>query len=167
MYQESWWYDLQFLRYSVWQTENGNYGIFLSFYPSPLPLPQLKTKNSKNQKWKKLLEISSFCSFSQEPNADTSYDCGFWYTKTTIILDMVPEIRNKIDIIFCHFGPFLLFWSPNTLENQNFERTKKHLEMWSFYTCLPKITITWSVLPKIWSVTGIIFCFFFHFNPTS
>ena len=26
-YQKSWWYDLQFLRYRVWQTEIGNYGF--------------------------------------------------------------------------------------------------------------------------------------------
>ena len=28
VYQKSWWYDLQFLRYRVWQTEIGNYGSF-------------------------------------------------------------------------------------------------------------------------------------------
>ena len=30
VYQKSWWYDLQFLRYRFWQTENGNYGSFFA-----------------------------------------------------------------------------------------------------------------------------------------
>ena len=56
MYQKSWWYDLQFLRYRVWQTELRNMGHCLPFYPSPL-----KTWKIRNlKKWRKLLEISSF-----------------------------------------------------------------------------------------------------------
>ena len=34
-YQKSWWYDLLFLRYRVWQTEIGNYGSF-TLLPPPL-----------------------------------------------------------------------------------------------------------------------------------
>ena len=32
VYQNSSWYDLQFLRYRVWQTEIGNYGSFFDFF---------------------------------------------------------------------------------------------------------------------------------------
>ena len=33
VYQKSWWYDLQFLRYRVWQTEIGNYESFSALRP--------------------------------------------------------------------------------------------------------------------------------------
>ena len=40
--QKPWWYDLQFLRYIIWQTEIGNYESFFALLPLPL-------KNSKYQ----------------------------------------------------------------------------------------------------------------------
>ena len=45
VYQKSWWYDLQFLRYRAWQSEASNFG---SFYP---------LKNHKNQKFSKNKKI--------------------------------------------------------------------------------------------------------------
>ena len=51
VYQKSWWYNLQFLRYSVWQTEIGNYGSFLPFH---LPFP----KNQKNQDFEHMKKIA-------------------------------------------------------------------------------------------------------------
>ena len=74
----------------------------------------------------------------------------------------VPEIQSETDKIFCHFGPFFTILSPNNMENQNFEKIKKYLEMSSFYKWVPKITIIWCMLPEIWSVTDIILC---HFGP--
>ena len=38
---------------------------------------------------------------------------------------MVPEISSATDRIFCHFGLFFPFCSPNNLENQNFEKVKE------------------------------------------
>ena len=43
----------------------------------------------------------------------------------TIIWCMVPEISSVTDRIFCHFGLFFPFCSPNNLENQNFEKVKE------------------------------------------
>ena len=43
MYQKSWWYDLQFLRYRVWQTEIGNYGSLF---------------NLKNQNFQRMKKIA-------------------------------------------------------------------------------------------------------------
>ena len=40
VYQKSWWYDLQFLRYRAWQTEIGNFGSFLPFYLPKKPTIQ-------------------------------------------------------------------------------------------------------------------------------
>ena len=129
MYQKSWWYDPQFLKYRVWQTEISNYGSFLPFKPSHLKNP----KNWILKKWKKLLEISSF--YTNGP-------------KTTITPGMVPEIQSetKIFIILDHFCPFklppLTTWKIKILKNW-----KKHLEMSSFHTRAPKITIISCMLP--------------------
>ena len=40
VYQESWWYDLQFLRYTVWQIEIGNHGSIFALLPLPLKNPK-------------------------------------------------------------------------------------------------------------------------------
>ena len=36
----------------------------------------------------------------------------------------------------------------------------KLLEVSSCYTCVPKITIIWCMIPEIWSAADIVFCFF-------
>ena len=38
---------------------------------------------------------------------------------------MVPEIWSMMGNFFCHFVPFLPFYHPNNLKNQNFEKMKK------------------------------------------
>ena len=47
VYQKSWWYDLQLLRYRVWQTGIGSYGSFFPFYH---PKNQKKSELKKNEK---------------------------------------------------------------------------------------------------------------------
>ena len=137
VYQKYWWYDLQFLRNRVWQTEIGNYGSFFVLYPPPPPLKTQKIKTLK--KWKKFLEISSF------------YTC---VPKITIIWGVVPETRSKPDILFCNLGPFFALLPPITnLRIKILKKWKKHLEMTSFYTCVPKITIILCLLPETWSTT--------------
>ena len=59
VYQKPWLYDLQYLRYKVWQTEIGNYGSFLVLLPPPLhPLPHYPsikaTRINIFKKWKKI-----------------------------------------------------------------------------------------------------------------
>ena len=55
----------------------------------------------------------------------------------TIIWCMIPEIWGVTDRISCHFRPFLPFYLPNNLKNQNFEKLKKAtgdiiiLHMWT------------------------------------
>ena len=58
LHKTSWWYDLQFLRYRVWQTEIGNYGpFFVLLHPPPPSIPKSqKIKILKKQK--NLPEIS-------------------------------------------------------------------------------------------------------------
>ena len=90
-YQKSWWYDLQFLRYRVWQTEIGNDGSFFALLPHPHKNP---TKNEIWKNEKKLLEISSF--YTNVP-------------KATIIWVLVPEIQSETQnslSFWAIFGPF-------------------------------------------------------------
>ena len=174
------------MNYSSWEIEQNTLslvilGHFLPFYPLKNP------KNQNFEKWKKLLEISSFY---------------------TIIWCTVPEIWSETDRIFCHFGPFSALLPPPTPhppnpENQNFEnKMKKCLKILSFCTCMSTInedhmiygswnikcdrqeflsfwaifcpfstlttqkikfltlkkTIIWCMVPDIWSMTDIIFC---------
>ena len=57
---------------------------------------------------------------------------------------------------------FLPFQTPDILKNQNFTIEKKRLDILSFYSCVPKMTITWWMVPEISSTTDRIFC---HFEP--
>ena len=107
---------------------------FLRFYPSYNP------ENQNFEKWKKLLDILSF--YISVP-------------KIMIIGNTVPEIQHVTDVIFIfHFGLFFALLSPpNNPKNQNFEKKKKCkicLEISSFYTCVPKIMMTWCMVPEIW-----------------
>ena len=49
---------------------------------------------------------------------------------------------------------------PKRPKNQNFEKWKNLLEVSSFYTCAPKITITWCTIPEIPSETDKTSCHF-------
>ena len=78
-----------------------------------------------------------------------------------IIWCTVPEITSMIKwffllfwAIFCHFTP-LTTWKINILK-----KWKTCLEISSFYTCVPKMTIIWCMVHEIWSPTDWIFCHF-------
>ena len=71
--------------------------------------------------------------------------------------------QNKLELVI--LGHFLPFYSPKNPKNQNFEKRKTLLEISSFYTYAPKITIIWCTLTKIQSGTDKIFCHFCHFLP--
>ena len=57
---------------------------------------------------------------------------------------------------------FCLFTPPNNLEVKILKKWRKHQEISSFETCVPKTTIIWCMLPEIWSATDTFFC---HFWP--
>ena len=88
-----------------------------------------------------------------------------------IIWYMIPEIWSTRQNVF-HFGPFLPFYTPvcppfplsplpNSPENQNFEKMKKHVEISSFYTSVTKTMILCYVAPEIWHATHVIVIFYF------
>ena len=140
MYQKSWWYDLSFLTYGVWQTEIGNYGSFFAHLLN-LPPPLIKTKEIKILKnWKKLLGMhgywntewgrQNFLSFWAMLCCFTSLTTqkikilkkrkSIWichhfthvYQKSQC---MLPELWSAINIICYHFEPFFAllphYWS--------------------------------------------------------
>ena len=137
MYQKYWWYDLQFLRYRVWQTEIGHYGSFFA-----LLHPSLKMQKIRILK-KKIAGDIIILHMCTKSHNHMRY--GSWYTKWD---------RQKILsfwIIFYTFTPL------TTRKIKILKKWKENLEMSSFYTCVPKITIIWCMLPEMWSVTDIIY----------
>ena len=47
---------------------------------------------------------------------------------------------------FCHFTPL------TTQKIKIFLKWKQNLEVSSFYTCVPKIMVTWLMIPEIWCI---------------
>ena len=98
------------------------------------PLTAQKMKISK--KWKKHPEMSSF--YTSVP-------------KIMIICNTVPEIWHITDVIVIfHFGLFFALLQP---KKPKFQKNEKHLEISSFYTCVPKIMIRWCMVPEKWCAT--------------
>ena len=128
-------YDVQFLRYGARQTDFFcHFELFLPFYPPNDP----KNQNFEKMK-KKWLEIISFTQLYQKSWSYVTlfmrYDVwGMWF-------------------LFFILGYFLPFYHPNNQKNQNFRKMIKHLEISSFHTCVPKIMITWCLVPETWSAT--------------
>ena len=72
----------------------------------------------------------------------------------TIIWCMVPEMFSATDQILCYFGPFFaLLPSLKTKKSKFWKNEKKHLEISSFYMCVPKIMIRWCIISEICCTT--------------
>ena len=79
-----------------------------------------------------------------------------------IVLCMVPEIWSATDRIFGHFGPFFCpFTQLTTQKIKILKKWKKHLQISSFYTSVPKIMTICYTVPEIWPVTDVNFIFHF------
>ena len=118
---------------------------FLHFYP-------LITKKIKIlKKWRKTagcIIILLMCTIN-----DNHMMYGSW--------DMECDRQN-----FCHCGPFFALLLPLTTRKiRILKKWKKHLEILSFYTCVPQMTIIWWMVPEIWSVADRVFCHFGLFLP--
>ena len=93
------------------------------------------------KKLKKHLEISSF--YTKFPkNHDHMLYCSW---------DMARDGCNYYFSFWASFCPFI----PLTTQKIKISKKgKKHLEISSFYTCIPKIMIRWSTVPKKWCATN-------------
>ena len=75
---------------------------------------------------------------------------------------MVPEIWSMTDIIFCCFGPFFAFYSPNNPENQNFVKMNKNPgDLIILHKCTKNHD---HIVPETWHVTDVIFIFHFELS---
>ena len=138
MYQKPQSCEVQFLRYRV--------RIFLSFWAIFCPFNPLPPNNSENQNFEKMKKASGdviiFKLRQQKTQAHDVYllRYGMWQT------------------IFSHFRSFFAllphYWPQKLKFGKN---VKKHLEILSFYICVPLIKITWCMVPKIRSATDRIF----------
>ena len=116
--------------------------IFCSFNP-------LTTRKIKILKLKKIpgdITILHICTINNNHMMYVSWD-------------MECDRQNFLSfwIAFCSFTPL------RTQKIKILKKWKKHLEILSFYTSLPYMTIAWCMVPEIWSVTDKIFCHFGSF----
>ena len=76
---------------------------------------------------------------------------------------MVPRIRRATDWIFCHFGPFFVFYPSNKAECQNFENMKKK-NAWRYRHFTSAYQKSWYAIPflryRAW--TNVILFFILH-----
>ena len=161
MHQKSWWYDLSFLTYGVWQTEIGNYGSFFALLLN-LP-PPTSYKNQKmlgmHGSWDTEWGRQNFLSFWAMLCCFTSLTTqkikilkkrkSIWichhfthvYQKSQC---MLPELWSVINIICYHFEPFFAllphYWPQKTIFGK---KCFKNLEILSFYFCVTEIKIIW------------------------
>ena len=141
--------------YCSWDMVHGrcNYfpfwAIFCQFAPPPPP-PQ-PPKKKKTQKLKKKLEdiiILQKCT----KNHDHRLYCSW---------DMVCAGCNYFSF-WAIFYPFTLL----TVRKMKIKRNwKKHLEISSFYTNVPKIMIIGCTVPEIWHMMNVIIIFLGYFLP--
>ena len=118
------------MRYSSWDTKWDS-----------LPLQPTKSQFKKNEKTSRYVIILNLCN-----EKTRSYD--------------VCLLRYGVfaQTFFCHFrpvSPFLPHYWPQKLKFG--KNVKKHLNILSFYTCVPLIKIIWCLVPEIWTSTDRIF----------
>ena len=103
-----------------------------------------------SKKWKKCLEISSF---------NTSVP------KILITCFSIPEVWCVTYVIVTfHFELFFALLTLLIAQKITISKNwKHHLDISSFYTCVPKIMIICYTVPEIWCMTVAIVIF--HFGP--
>ena len=133
------------MMYTSWDMEcNKN---FLSFWGIFCPFTSLTTWKIKIlKKWKKTLGdiiILLQCTTNNNHMIYSSWD-------------MEHDRQNFLSFwtIFC------LFTLLKTGKIKLLKKWKKHLEILSFYTCVPEIKTIWCMVPEIWNVTDKFFLSF-------
>ena len=148
MYQTSWRYDPQFLRYRVRQTQIGIYGSFFTLLTPPLKKKKKKPWKIKFQKSEKVLEISSFYTVCTKNH---NHEVQF----------LRYRVRQTFLWFWALFCPFSCLVPQ---KSKLLEIWKKELDMSPFHTYVLKITIIWCMAPEIWRATESI-VILSHFLP--
>ena len=128
------------MMYNSWDMVRDRCNCYFSFWAIFCPFTPLTAQKIKIlKKWKKHLEISSF--YTSVP-------------KIMIICYTVPEIWRVTDACYFSFWAIFCPFTPVTAQKiKIFNKWKKHLEISSFYICVPKIMIRWCMVPEIWCAT--------------
>ena len=79
-----------------------------------------------------------------------------------IICCTVPEIQCMIDTIVINLGYFCPFTPLTTQKIKIFQKWKKHMEISSLYTCVPKLMVICYTVPEVWGMTSVIAVFHFE-----
>ena len=129
----------------IWHATEKFLPYWIIFYPfSPLTTQKIKILYSN---WKNACRYYHFTHFHHKWQ---SYDvrflrCGAQQTEFFVILDL-----------------FLLFYPPAppppplwTQKIKILKKWQKTLKIFSFYKCVPEITVIWCMVPEIWSATNI------------
>ena len=119
--------------YCSWDMAHDGYNCYFSFRTIFCPF-----NSPKNQNFKKMKKLPGYVIILH---------------KCTIIWYTVPEIWCMTDVIVIfHFGLFFaLLLAPKMKISKKW---KKHLEISSFYTCVPKIMIRWCTVSEKWCTTN-------------
>ena len=135
-------HDVWFLRYEARQT--GFFvilGYFLPFYPP---------NNPENQTFEKMKKNPGDIILHKCTINDNHMINGSW------------DINCNRQIFFGRLGPFFALLPPLTAQKIKISKKwKKHQEIWSFYTTVPKIMIIGYTVPEMWHVTDVIVIFHF------
>ena len=106
-----------------------------------------KLKFGKNAK-KKHLEILHMCTINCVP-------------LIKIIWCMVPEIWSSTELMFLSYWEIFYLFTPPPPKIKIWKKWKKHLDVSSFNTSVPKIMIICYIAPEIWHVADVIVIFYF------
>ena len=79
----------------------------------------------------------------------------------TIIWYMVPEKSTSTDRFFVILGHFCSSTPVTAQKMKILQKLKKHLEISSFYTSVPKIMIISYIVSEIWHMADVMFIFHF------
>ena len=133
----------------IWSTINRTFCHSGPFFVLLSPYGPRKSKIFKNEKntWR-------YYHFTNVYHKRQSYDV--WFLKHRVQRTEVFVILDRV----------LSFYFPNNPKKSKFWKNEKnHLEILSFYICVPKLTIIWCMVPETLSATDRIFCHLDHFLP--
>ena len=162
MYQKSWWYDLQFLMYRVWQTEISNSGSFFLFCPTN------DLENHICEKMKKMCAINDnhmvYTSWDMDRNRQNFLSfwtifCPFtipnspFTTLTTQKINILKKWKKHQEKFIFHFGLFFAFYTPNNPKKSKFKKNEKNT--WRYHRFIHVYQKLWSrcTVPETWCVT--------------
>ena len=146
VYQKSWWFDLQFLRYWAWKTEIGNFGSFFAFFfPPPQKKKKKKLKNQNFQKMKKMPDISSFYTCAPKITIIwyVSWDTKVFFTGITVV-DVDLNWLNWFHFLILEIGLLIILIDCMIFPSTFLDVKRMSISTVSFLACTARL---WNSLP--------------------